>query len=233
VARPRPQTPGRPRRDPPENGAAVEALAEEGTAVAGLAASQLRRIRRIVDAAVRLAEAGGYEGMRLRDVAEASEVALGTLYKYFRSKEDILLFALAEEVGRLEAAVSARPLEGATPLERIEVFFRRATQGLTRRPQFARAVVRSITGGDADLSIHIAAFHLRMTRLIVATLRGETPDLTTPIETPVGTERERLIAFVLVNVWFSSLSGWAGGLHPAKTVSDQVRLAAGLLLGEV
>jgi len=186
-----------------------------------------------VDAAVGLAEAGGFEGMRLRDVAEASDVALGTLYKYFRSKEDILLFALAEEVGRLEAAIAARPIEAATPLERIDVFFRRSTQGLTRRPQFARAVVRSITSGDTDLSIHTAAFHLRMTRLIVATLRGETPDLAASLETPVGTERERLIAFVLVNVWFSSLSGWAGGLHPAKTVSDQVRMAAGLLLGEV
>jgi AcrR family transcriptional regulator len=51
-------------------------------------------MRRIVDAAVELAESGGFEAVRLRDVAERSDVALGTLYEYFRSKEDILLLAL-------------------------------------------------------------------------------------------------------------------------------------------
>src|SRR5215468_12072123 len=84
--------------------------------VARLAANQLRRMRRIVDAAVELAEQGGFEAVRLRDVAERSDVALGTLYKYFRSKEDILLFALAEELERLEAAIVARPIEGGTRL---------------------------------------------------------------------------------------------------------------------
>src|SRR5512147_3180818 len=78
--------------------------------VARLAANQLRRMRRIVDTAVDLAEQGGFEAVRLRDVAERSDVALGTLYKYFRSKEDILLFALNEEIERLEHATATRPL---------------------------------------------------------------------------------------------------------------------------
>ncbi len=46
-----------------------------------LASSQLRRVRAVVDAAVALAERGGFDAVRLRDVAEASGVALGTLYK--------------------------------------------------------------------------------------------------------------------------------------------------------
>jgi AcrR family transcriptional regulator len=216
------------------NGANGNGTADDGEpAVAGLAASQLRRIRRIVDAAVRLAEQGGFEGVRLRDVAEASEVALGTLYKYFRSKEDILLFALTEEVMRLETALAGRVVEGDTPVERVETFFRRATGGLTRRPHFARAILRSIAAADTSLALQVAGFHLRMTRLVVATLRGEPPVLGDPAAgPPAGTERERQIAFVLMNFWFASLSGWAGGLHPAKTVSEQVRTAAALLLGE-
>jgi AcrR family transcriptional regulator len=199
--------------------------------VAGLAASQLKRIRRIVDAAVELADAGGFEGVRLRDVAEASDVALGTLYKYFRSKEDILLFALTEEVQRLEAAIADRAIEGGSPVERIETFFRRATTALTRRPHLARAILRSIATGDSDLAVIVAGFHLRMTRLIVGALRGEAPDLARPVDQSAGSERERQIAFVLMNVWFAALSGWAGGLHPAKTVSEQLRTAASLMLG--
>ncbi|HYB12983.1 MAG TPA: TetR family transcriptional regulator [Myxococcota bacterium] len=212
--------------------AAAEAGAAAAPLVAGLAASQIRRMRRIVDAAVHLAEQGGFEGVRLRDVAEASDVALGTLYKYFRSKEDILLFALAEEMERLETAIVARPIQAGTRLDRVVAFFARATTGLTRRPHFARAVLRSISAGDSDMAVKVAGFMLRMTRLIVAAQRGEVPDLSAPVDATLGTERERQIAFVLTHFWFSSLSGWAGGLHSARTVSDQLRIAAALLIEE-
>jgi AcrR family transcriptional regulator len=199
--------------------------------IAGLAASQVKRMRRIVDAAVRLAEGGGFEAVRLRDVAEASDVALGTLYKYFHSKEDILLFALNEEVGRLEAAIVTRPITGGEALERVETLFVRATSGLTRRPHFARAVLRSIAGGDLGMSLKVAGFMLRMTRLVVAAERGEAPNVAEPVDAPYGTEREGQIAIVLINFWFSSLSGWAGGLHSAREVAEQVRTAAALLMG--
>ena len=58
-------------------------------------AASARRGRRVA-----LAEQGGFDAVKLRDVAEASGVALGTLYKYFRSKEEILLFAVNEDMER-------------------------------------------------------------------------------------------------------------------------------------
>jgi AcrR family transcriptional regulator len=215
---------------PPEEPSTEPAVGEEAP-VAGLAASQLRRLRRIVDSAVSLAEKGGFEGVRLRDVAEASDVALGTLYKYFRNKEDILLFALTEQVDRLEQALAAAPIEGRSPLVRCENFFRRSTEGLTQRPQFARAVLRSMASGDPEITVKIASFHLRMTRLIVAALRGERVDVETPIgaEIEIGTERERQVAFMLMNVWYSSLAGWAGGLHTTQVVVEHIGTAASLM----
>ena len=50
---------------------------------------------RILDVAVNLAEAGGFENVRQRDVADQAGIALGTLYKSFLSKEHILSAALA------------------------------------------------------------------------------------------------------------------------------------------
>lgn len=191
--------------------------------VARLAASQLNRVRRIVDAAVQLADKGGFEAVRLRDVADASEVALGTLYKYFHSKEDILLFALTEEVERLEAAMTEHPPTGGSPLARVTQFFERATRALTRRPQFARAVLRSLACGSSDTLVRVSRFHSRMTRLIVASLHGAPPEA----RTPPGPERD--VAFILQNVWFASLIGWAGGLHQARVASQRVRTAAALM----
>ena len=49
------------------------------------------RRERIIDATVELADEGGFEAVRLRDVASASGVALGTVYRNFTSKEDLLV----------------------------------------------------------------------------------------------------------------------------------------------
>ena len=198
--------------------------------VARLAANQLRRMRRIVDTAVDLAEQGGFEAVRLRDVAERSDVALGTLYKYFRSKEDILLFALNEEIERLEQSMVARPSTSGTPYERVCEFFRRGTRALARRPQFARAMIRSMTAGDADTAMKIAALQLRIARVVTAALRGVAPDIHAPLDQSIGDAREQAIAFTIMQVWFSSLVGWAAGLHPERTVTEHVRTAADLVV---
>jgi len=211
---------------------AVSSPPVEAAAPARLIVSQLRRIRRIVDAAVELAEEGGFEGVRLRDVAEASDVSLGTLYKYFRSKEDILLFAVNEDGERLEAVIVGRPPAGETASERVAELFGRATRGLTRRPNFARAALRSIASGDESMAAQQACFHLRTSRMVIATLRGEAPDPGLPLSEPVGTPEERQIAIVLEHVWFASLLGWASGLHPASRVTEQMAATAALLLGD-
>lgn len=196
---------------------------------ARLAQSQLRRMRRIVDAAVELAEAGGFDAVRLRDVAEQSDVALGTLYKYFRSKEDILLFALNEEIGGLERAISARPIATGSAYERVSELFRRSTRALARRPQFARAVIRAMAVGDPDTATQIAGLQIRITRLVAAALRGVAPELVATGGAP-GDPREHAIASTLTQVWFSSLVGWAAGIRTEREVSEQVRTAAALIL---
>jgi AcrR family transcriptional regulator len=209
---------------------AVSVSPAESAAPPRLVSSQLRRIRRIVDAAVALAERGGFDAVRLRDVAEASGVALGTLYKYFRSKEEILLFAVNEDMERLEAVMRERPPKGETPTERLSEFFARATRGFVRRPDYAHAVLRSTAAGQATTAVQQAGFHLRLSRMVVAALRGEAPPSERPLAEPVGSEREQRIALVLEHVWFACLLGWVSGLHPVKTVSERMRDAVSLLL---
>jgi len=208
---------------------AAQPSLRDGRRAGGLGPNQRRRLRRILDAAVALAERGGFEAVRLRDVAQESQVALRTLYKYFHSKEDILLLALSEEVERLEAQMVAEPLTGGTSLKRLTDFFQRATQGLTRKPHLARAVLRAIASGDQNTAAKVATFHERMTRMIHAARRGTAPDLRVMGRATLGDAREQQVASVLQHVWFASLVGWAGGLHPVRTVSEQVRAAAALM----
>ncbi len=195
-----------------------------------LAASQLRRMHRIEAAAVELAARGGYEAVRLREVADASRVALGTLYRYFPSKDHILLHALNQELVRLEARLATRPPRGASALDRVAGFFLAATRGLTLRPELARAYLRAVVSGAEGATIAVAGFHLRTTRMLIAALDGRAPDPARPLDEPVGTPRDRQLALTLEQVWFAALVGWAGGLHPIETVGERVREAAALLL---
>ena len=183
------------------------------------------RTRRIVDTATALAEKGGFEAVRLRDVAVRSDVALGTLYKYFRSKEDLLLAALELAMREHEASLYAAPPEGETALVRVGAFFAGLTSTLCRRPNLARALVRAIASGAPELTLRVAAFHSRTEGWITASLRGDTPD-----DTPPPSEREHRLASSLLLVWFASLTGWASGVHDETRIVEQTRVAAALML---
>jgi AcrR family transcriptional regulator len=199
--------------------------------LAKLVASQMRRMRRIVDAAVELAEQGGFDAVRLRDVAERSDVALGTLYKYFRGKQDILLFAFNEGLTRLEQGLYERPVAGATPLERVTEFFRRASRGLLQNPQLGSALVRAMSGGDRETAVQIAGSHRRIARMLVAALRNEPADPARPLDVFAPTQTEADLAEALNGVWFAALIGWVIGNEPdLESISRKMNVAARLML---
>ncbi len=175
------------------------------------------RVDRIVATAVELAEAGGFENVRLREVAAVSGVALGTLYRHFRSKEDLLLAALAREIEGLERRNLERPAPGDDALERVTGFFRTATRALCRKPNLARAVLRAVAAGDHDLTEKVTRFHANVATMTIDALRE--PPLAGAANEPPSA-REHAIADVLQSVWFAALVGWAGGLHGQNIVVD-------------
>ncbi|MFF4179978.1 TetR/AcrR family transcriptional regulator [Streptomyces sp. NPDC001750] len=70
------------------------------------------RRRRIADAVCRLADEHGPEGVSMRDVAARAEVSLGAVQRCFRTKEEMLLFAVEHVGERLTERVRARLVRG-------------------------------------------------------------------------------------------------------------------------
>ncbi len=97
-----------------------------------------------MQAAAALASRGGVEAMQMRTVAERAGVALGTLYRYFPSKMDLVVAVVAEEIDLLETSIQRRPPRAATPARRAVDVLMRATRGLMREPELADALVRSL-----------------------------------------------------------------------------------------
>ena len=72
------------------------------------AAERIDRIRRILDAAVALADEGGFEAVRARELCDRANVSMGTLYRCYESKEEILLHAFSDAYERW--SVTSRPV---------------------------------------------------------------------------------------------------------------------------
>ncbi|MFD8793432.1 TetR/AcrR family transcriptional regulator [Streptomyces vinaceus] len=66
------------------------------------------RRRLIAGAVCRLADERGLEGVTLRDVAARAQVSMGAVQRCFRTKEEMLLFALGYVGERIEERVRAR-----------------------------------------------------------------------------------------------------------------------------
>jgi AcrR family transcriptional regulator len=187
------------------------------------------RAKRIVETAVALAERDGYQAVRLRDVAATAQVALGTVYKRFASKEEILIAALEQESEKLLAKIGKKPVPGDDQIQRVRFVFNALTKGLLRRPNLAKALVRSLASGDPNITERVASFHALITALVMSALRGEAADDIAEWGGDAD-EKERTIASILQNVWFASFVGWAGGLHDASQVLADTDKATQLLL---
>jgi AcrR family transcriptional regulator len=183
----------------------------------------------ILDAALELAARGGFDHVRQREVAARANVALGTLYKRFRSKEDLLAAAMAREAERLEAKLDRKPARGATIPARIASFFEVATGHICKQPQVAHAMIRAMASGVPEIAAKVAGYQGRMTGLVIAAMRGRGRlQFMDAAHTP-PTEPELTYAFMLLQLWFSCLVGWSAGLFDQRGVVQQMARAATVL----
>ena len=69
----------------------------------------------LIAAAMELGLDGGYEGVQMREVATRADVAMGTVYRYFTSKDHLLAATLVTWVEQLDIRLAEQPAIGATP----------------------------------------------------------------------------------------------------------------------
>ncbi|WP_073255190.1 TetR family transcriptional regulator [Cryptosporangium aurantiacum] len=79
--------------------------------------------------AIRLFLARGFDAVSVADVAEAAEVSKPTLFRYFPSKEDLVLHRIGDHQGESARVVRERA-EGVGPVEALHRHF---LDGLARR----------------------------------------------------------------------------------------------------
>jgi AcrR family transcriptional regulator len=79
-----------------------------------------QRYQTILHTAERLFCENGYSNTKIQDIAQAAEVAVGTVYFYFRNKEDLLLQLIDATAFNMRNILGQAFRSGKTPVERFE-----------------------------------------------------------------------------------------------------------------
>ena len=163
------------------------------------------------------------KAVRLRDVARLAKVALGTVYRRFRSKEDILVAALEHEVNRF-LSQPIEGFEGQSPEECVSHAFAIMTTWLCSKPNFARACLRAAASGVPEISEKVTRFHDLMIQGLVSVMSGGKP------MNHATEQHYQFLAHALQNNWFAEVVGWAGGLHDEKAIIERMTRISVFLL---
>lgn len=91
-----------------------------------------QKYRRILRAAIEVFASKGYFGARMTDVAEAAEVADGTLYLYFEGKEHLLTSIFDEVLGRFIERLDEEIANMTDPAQKLSVMIRLHLETLGR-----------------------------------------------------------------------------------------------------
>ena len=185
--------------------------------VEDLTVGQAARRQRVIDAALQLGSDGGYEAVQMRDVARTAGVALGTIYRYFTSKDHLLAAAMVDWTTDLERRVAQREHDGATADAVVEVI-RAATRPMERDPRLAAAMVQAASANEPSVTACSQQTTEIVERMLTSAMNGDDPD------------RRARTARVLAHVWNSCILRWANGAEAVGQIGDDLEDAARLLL---
>ncbi len=124
----------------------------------GLSRKERERLahrREILEAAERVFARNGYRGSTVEQIAQEAEFAVGTLYNFFKSKEELYEEVLASLVEQALALFRERVLGEADPVRAVEALVELRLAMLDEHKGFARVVFQTPMAehGDASLAL--------------------------------------------------------------------------------
>lgn len=182
-----------------------------------LSADQAERRDRVIQCATELADAGGYDAVVMKTVAERSGVALATLYRWFASKDHLLTEVLLSWGSDLSADLANAPIANPDPVARVSGALRQIMFTAAARPQLAAAIVAAVLTVEPAVFEAQTDFHAMMVAWIDIALGDH--ELA---------NRDEIVE-VLELVCFSVIIGLVSGRDTAESAGDRLESATRLL----
>jgi TetR/AcrR family transcriptional regulator, cholesterol catabolism regulator len=184
-----------------------------------LTEKQEARRQRVIQTALEAAARGGYDAVQMRDIAAEAGVALGTLYRYFSSKDQLLVATLSQWARELQADIAAHPPTGGTPADRVVEVLRQAVKALEMAPRLTTALVTalsSMSSEDPEALAYADEVAGTMTEIIAGAIDGRDENLEAEVR-------------ALGLVWFAALVARVRGWGPPEQLMVDLESAARVL----
>src|SRR5580704_11780180 len=191
--------------------------------VEAMTSRQLVRRAQLIEAVIDLVREVGPGVIQMRDVAERSGIALGTVYRYFSSKEHLLAVAVCDWQERLTRRVlmpraGEEAEEGEDLTERVLSYVRKEVRGFARNPKLAELMVQVHVSSDPfarDALARMAAINDQvMEKLLVG----------------VPPERAEVVKSALGAILMNSLVYWVTGRGSLAEMTNTVESVTRLVL---
>lgn len=176
------------------------------------------RLERAKACALELAREGGYDGVTMARVAEASGVSRASLYQHFESKDHLLAAAWGDIAADYIPTPSGRALTGETPAQRVMAYLQACVRKGLREPTFVEAYMRAWSHAPQGVVDEFpSVFEQRIEQAI-----GDDLDPT----------RRNEVARVLEYVFSTVLLAMVSREGVAPRMQQELAMAVRLLLGD-
>jgi AcrR family transcriptional regulator len=176
---------------------------------------QRARRDRIVEATLELMRERDFESLQMKDVTAASGAALGTVYRYFSSKEHLVAEGLLLWSSGFEEATELPP---GRSIDLLKLAYRRAARAFENSPRIYDHLMALESRTDPNAARVFDEFANRRN----AAFAGFLPRVPSP-------RREQIVS-VMDAVLAAHLRAWSGGREPIENVYRALDMAAELLL---
>jgi TetR/AcrR family transcriptional regulator, cholesterol catabolism regulator len=129
-----------------------------------------------VRTALRMLEKDEYADIQIRDVSERANVALGTVYRYFASKERLFAAVLVEWSEALHERMHVEPLAGESAQEKLTDLLNRVFSAYERRPHVYRVVIALEDTSDPHTRALLQEFGLHARQSFLEALGSLEPE---------------------------------------------------------
>ena len=181
--------------------------------------AQHDRYQRMLQAATAMLASGGEDALQMKELAERAVVSLATLYRYFPSKDHLLLAISQSRYENAFRRVTSEAPRGATVQERVTTHMLREFRAVQRDQRLTAALVRVLSDTRpeyAPVIMQTQQLHLRVIEH-VATAGG-----------PVDDELRRRLRIV-IDVLGAATGRWLAGVSSAAEARFEIRVGCYLL----
>lgn len=112
-----------------------------------------RHRQEILKAALKIFSEGGFHGVTMQDIANEAEFAVGTLYKFFKNKEDLYRALLVEKVDAIGKTLAETIESGIDEIDSLRKYLKNLIRLLKKDEKFFRIFLSEIHGTTLNLPI--------------------------------------------------------------------------------